>query len=284
MKVLIIEQDERLGEVYSEFLDDLAHEAIVVTSLAAAHREFEAQAPDAVILDVDFPDRGGLAFLESPRVRRSAVPVIAVSGSAGEALALRCLRLGAIDFLAKPVPFDRLQSLLSFLDVYTLNGEGPRRRMPRLAVAIPLLLRYEVEWTAIDLSPFGVKVPHQASLQLGATVALSFALPDGRSPLTVNAVLVRTDAEGHLLSFVDLSEAAFRRLVDFFKGTSSDPVAMFRLGLAYEFGRGVAQDRAEALRWYRASASQGHEQAVRRLRAVSEEWQEGRIPATQAIE
>jgi CheY-like chemotaxis protein len=278
MKVLIIEQDGRLGEVYGRFLGDLTHDAIVVTTMAAAYREIETQAPDAVILDVDFPERAGLEFLESHHARRSAVPLIAVSGSAGEAVALECLRLGAIDFLAKPVPFERLRALLSFLEVYTLHAEGPRRRAPRLAVPIPLLLRYEVEWTAIDLSPFGVKVPGQTWLQPGATVALSFALPDGRPPLSVNAVLVRTDAEGHVLSFVDLSEAAFRRLADFFKGTTSDPVAMFRLGLAYEFGRGVAHDRAEALRWYRASASLGHAQAARRLRAVSEESQEGRVP------
>ena len=133
------------------------------------------------------------------------------------------------------------------------------------------MFRYEVEWTAIDLSPFGVKVSRQAWLQPGATVALSFALPDGKPPLQVKAVLVRADSEGHLFSFVDLNEAEFRRLVDFCKGLASDRVAMFRLGLAYEFGKGVAQDRSEALRWYQRSAALGLGQAQRRLKALGEE-------------
>jgi CheY-like chemotaxis protein len=277
MKLLIVEQDERLGEVYTTFLRDLAHEATLVTTATAAYRELETQAPDAVLLDVDLPERAGLVFLESHQVRRSAVPLIAVSATAGDTLALQCLRLGALDFLAKPVPFERLRSLLSFLEIYTLQAEGPRRRSPRLIAPIPLLFRYEVEWTAIDLSPFGVKVPRQASLQPGATVALSFALLDGRPPLNVKAVLVRTDSEGHLFSFVDLSEAEFRRLVDFCEGATSDPVAMFRLGLAYEFGRKVAQDRAEAVRWYRGAAALGHAPAAQRLRALSEEWKEGPV-------
>ena len=107
--------------------------------------------------------------------------------------------------------------------------------------------------------------------QPGATVALGFALPDGKPPLQVKAVLVRADSEGHLFSFVDLNEAEFRRLVDFCKGLASDRMAMFRLGLAYEFGKGVAQDRSEALRWYQRSAALGLGQAQRRLKALGEE-------------
>jgi CheY-like chemotaxis protein len=270
MTVLIVEQDKRLGEIYADFLRDLGYEAVLVASLEGAGRELETQSPDVVMLDVDFPERAALAFLESQGARPAAVPIIAVSGAESEQLALQCLRLGALDFLAKPVPFERLRALLSFLETHTLNAEGSQRRVPRPVVAIPLLVRYEVEWTSVDLSPFGVKVPRQAWLQPGASVALSFALPDGRPPLNVNAVLVRTDAEGHLFSFVGLSEAAFRRLVEFCRNTTSDPAAMFRLGLAYEFGKGVVQDRNEAARWYRESASFGHEGAANRLRILDE--------------
>jgi CheY-like chemotaxis protein len=271
MKLLIVGQDERLGEVYSTFIRDLAHEAILVTTVDAASRELEAHAPDAVILDVDLPGRAGLVFLESEQARWSTVPLIAVSETATETLALQCLKLGALDFLAKPVPFERLRSLLSFLEVHTLQVDGPRRRVPRVAVPIPLTFRYEVEWPAIDLSPFGVRVSRQAWLQPGATVALSFPLPDGKPSLQVKAVLVRAEADGHLFSFVDLNEAEFRRLVDFCKGIASDRMAMFRLALAYEFGKGVARDRPEALRWYEKSAALGLEQARRRLRALGEE-------------
>ncbi len=271
MRVLIVEQDERLGQVYADFLRDLTHEATVVMTIDAAYRELETRGPEVVILDVDLPGNAALVFLESHQVRRSAVPLIAVSDTAAEQLALQYLRLGAIDFLAKPVPFERLRSLLGFLEIYTGQAEALQRRMPRLAVAIPLLVRSEVEWTTMNLSPFGVKVPRQAWLQLGATVGLSFALPDGRPPLNVTAVLIRTDPEGHLLSFVNLSEADFRRITDFCNGAMSDRAAIFRMGLAHEFGKGLPLNRAEAVRWYRRSASLGDERAVQRLRALGEE-------------
>jgi TPR repeat protein len=173
-----------------------------------------------------------------------------------------------VDFLAKPVPFDRLRSLLAYLEDQAVPGDGARRRVPRLAAPITLRLAYEVEWAAIDLSPFGVKVPLQAWLQPGATVSLTFPLPDGRAPLRLQAVLVRTDPDGHLLSFVNLSDADFRRLVDFCRGVTSDGEAMFRLGLAYEFGKGLARDPGAAVRWYRRAASQGYERAAQRLRAL----------------
>ncbi len=270
MTILIVEQDKRWAELYADFLRELGHRAVVVASLEAAARKLEAAAPDAIVLDVDFPERGGLAFLETTAALVPRVPVIVVSAAASEELALRCLRLGALDFLPKPVPFERVQSLLAVLETHTVHPEGVARRAPRPVVAIPMLVSYQVEWTSVDLSPFGVKVPRQAWLQPGATVGLSFALPDGRPPLHVNAVLVRTDAEGHLFSFVGLNETAFRRLVDFCRSTTSDPAAMFRLGLAYEFGKGVAQDAGQAARWYRDSAALGHGPAAQRLRVLEE--------------
>lgn len=109
------------------------------------------------------------------------------------------------------MPFERLRSLLAFLEIYTGQAEAPQRRMPRLAVAILLLVRSEVEWTTIDLSPFGVKVPRQAS-------------------------------------FVNLSEADFRRITDFCSGVMSDRAAIFRMGLAHEFeGAAAGSCRSRAL-------------------------------------
>lgn len=271
MKILVVEQDKRLGEIYTEFLRDLTYEATLVTTIDDAYHELETWAPDVVMLDLDLPRNAGLSFLESHQVRRSAVPVLPVSASGTENLALQCLRLGAIDFLAKPVPFERLRSLLSFLQIYTVNAEGPQRRVPRLACPIPLRVGFEVEWTAIDISPFGVKVPRQAWLQPGATVTLSFALPDDKPPLDVKAMLVRSDREGDFFSFVNLSEAVLRRLLGFCKGATCDRVAMFRVGLACEFGTRLAQDRAEAMGWYRRSASLGYKRAAQRLRALGEE-------------
>ena len=44
--------------------------------------------------------------------------------------------------------------------------------------------------------------------------------------------------------------------------------AQFNLGIMFENGRGVAQDRAEAIQWYRLAAVQGHERATAVLRRL----------------
>ena len=49
---------------------------------------------------------------------------------------------------------------------------------------------------------------------------------------------------------------------------NGDAEAQFNLGTMFENGRGVAQDRAEAIRWYRLAAAQGHAKATAALRRL----------------
>jgi TPR repeat protein len=46
-----------------------------------------------------------------------------------------------------------------------------------------------------------------------------------------------------------------------------DPDAQYELGFMYENGIGVMEDKAEAIRWFRLAADQGHENARNNLRA-----------------
>ena len=54
----------------------------------------------------------GLEFLQLPLVRDARVPIIVISGVTTEEQAQECLRLGALDFTQKPIPFAYLQSLV----------------------------------------------------------------------------------------------------------------------------------------------------------------------------
>ena len=61
------------------------------------------------------PGMSGLEFVQLPPVRAAGIPVVAVSGVATEHQARECLRLGAADFIAKPVPLERLGEVLEVL-------------------------------------------------------------------------------------------------------------------------------------------------------------------------
>jgi DNA-binding NtrC family response regulator len=63
---------------------------------------------DMVLLDVSLPDGDGVSFLERLRAGGTDVPVVMMSGHATVDAAVRATRLGAIDFLEKPLSTDRL--------------------------------------------------------------------------------------------------------------------------------------------------------------------------------
>jgi CheY-like chemotaxis protein len=226
MNILLAESDPRLADVYADFLRGLGHDARFVSGASAALDQIQGWPPDVVVLDMALTSTER-SLLEHPVVQASGIPIIAVVAGATERLGRECLRLGAVDFLPKPVSFERLTAIISWLEIYAVEG-GDRRRLPRAAVHIPMRVRAETQWTSLDLSPVGVKMPPQAWIEPGATVSLLFALPDGGAPLHLKAVLSRAEPDGHIFTFVNLSDAEFKRLADYSR-SAAPPVTVRRV-------------------------------------------------------
>jgi DNA-binding response OmpR family regulator len=223
MKVLVVEDELEVGAVFSDFLLELGHEPILARSAEAALSSLQNAEPDAIILDMNLPGMSGLDFLQLRPIRESGLPIVAVSGVATEAQARECLRLGAVDFVGKPVPFERLRVVLSYIEPHALfrqQTEAPtrpeRRRAPRLSVEMPVrVIEYSgAEWetAAMNLSPFGIKVRLVSSVHPGAATRLLFTPPDGGTPIQVMCLLVRQDRDGYVFYFVNLTAGEFQRL------------------------------------------------------------------------
>jgi DNA-binding response OmpR family regulator len=222
MRVLVVEDEGPLGEVFRDFLAEMGHDAVVVPSAEAALGSLERQRPDAVILDINLPGMSGLDFLQLRPVREAALPIVAISGVATESQARECLRLGALDFVGKPVPLERLNEMLMFLEPQALTrrrAEAPlqeRRRGPRARIGFPVRI-VESKGTAWDgvcteLSATGMKVRSGATLAEGAAVKLLFTPPDGAAAVEVISLVVRIDRDATAFSFVHLANAEARRL------------------------------------------------------------------------
>ena len=84
------------------------HEAAVCDSAAKALELARAEAFDLIFCDVVMPGKDGLSFLENLRTSGNQTPVVMMSGQAHIEMAVRATRLGALDFLEKPVSTDRL--------------------------------------------------------------------------------------------------------------------------------------------------------------------------------
>lgn len=225
MRVLVVEDEPDVGAVFRDLLLELGHQPLIARSAEAALGQLKTERPDAIILDINLPGMSGLDFLKLRPIRESGVPVVAVSGVATENQARECLRLGALDFVGKPVPIDRLSEVLTYIEPHALyrkhaeaGQQMERRRSSRAAIIMPVrVTEYSgAVWDgmSVDLSAFGIKVRSTAKIRAGSAAKVQFPLPDGGTPVQVMSLLVRVDPHGHGFCFVNLTGADFQRITD----------------------------------------------------------------------
>ena len=104
-RVLVVDDDPRIGKVLRIKLGLSGYDVITTTSGAEAIQIVRTQEPDVMLLDVLMPDVTGMDVLEKVRAF-SQVPVIIFTGRPD--IAQLALKLGANDFIAKPFNPDLL--------------------------------------------------------------------------------------------------------------------------------------------------------------------------------
>jgi two-component system nitrogen regulation response regulator NtrX len=107
-RILVIDDERSIRETLSEILTDEGYAVTAVESGEDGLRRFLDEAFDLVFLDVWLRDRDGLSLLEAADGRLSEVPVVMISGHANVETAVRAVRLGAYDFLEKPLSLERV--------------------------------------------------------------------------------------------------------------------------------------------------------------------------------
>ena len=224
MRVLVVEDEQDVGDVFIDYLLELGHEPLLVRSAEDALGTLASERPDAILLDINLPGMSGLEFLQLPPIRESGVPIVAVSGIATESQARECLRLGAVDFVGKPLPLDRLQEVLAYIEPHVrerkLSAKASEPRDRRLYSRAPLTVPVRVaeyggtQWeaTSVDVSVGGIRVSARAAARPGSVARLSFTLPDGGATTTIMALLVRLDIAGYAFSFVKPTPEETERL------------------------------------------------------------------------
>jgi len=121
LKVLIVEDERPVAEVFSDFLRSQGHEALLAESAEAGLEMLDRFNPDAMIVDLYLPGMSGVELLRLLKERRPALPSVVISGVMSEEEAGQCLRLGAVDVLRKPVSLDRLEATLDVLQVQAFD-------------------------------------------------------------------------------------------------------------------------------------------------------------------
>jgi two-component system nitrogen regulation response regulator NtrX len=106
--LLIVDDDANTLASLARAFRLAGHEATVCDNAARALELVKSQPFDMMMSDVVMPGKDGLSLLEDMRGQGISLPVVMISGQANIEMAVRATRLGAIDFLEKPLSTDKL--------------------------------------------------------------------------------------------------------------------------------------------------------------------------------
>jgi DNA-binding NtrC family response regulator len=106
--ILIVDDEASTLASLSRAFRLAGHEATVCDNAARALELARSQPFDLILSDVVMPRRDGLALLEDLKAAGVAAPVVMMSGQAHVEMAVRATRLGALDFLEKPLSTEKL--------------------------------------------------------------------------------------------------------------------------------------------------------------------------------
>jgi DNA-binding NtrC family response regulator len=110
--VLIVDDDANTREALAALAAQEGFTTALAGSLAEARIQLVRQRPDVVLMDLRLPDGSGIDLLEDLD-DRSSIETILITGHASVESAVEALRLGASDYLTKPVNLQRLKAVLS---------------------------------------------------------------------------------------------------------------------------------------------------------------------------
>ena len=100
--VLVVEDDETIGESLAAVLRNEGYDVRLTTDAAGALARADEAAPDVVLLDLGLPDADGLTVCRQLRARFEAVRIIVVTARADEADVVVGFDTGADDYVTKP--------------------------------------------------------------------------------------------------------------------------------------------------------------------------------------
>ena len=110
--ILIIDDEETLSYFLKESLRE-EYEVLLAPTGRRGLEEFENNPVDLVLLDLKLPDLDGLDILRYIRAGESDIPVIVLTGHAEVASAVEAMRLGAYDYLEKPLDVGALKERIA---------------------------------------------------------------------------------------------------------------------------------------------------------------------------
>ncbi len=127
--ILVVDDEEGIRRSLKGVLEDEGYRVLLAEDGDKALSLMEEESPDLVLLDIWMPGKDGMVVLEEIRRGWPMLPVVMISGHGSIDLAVRATKLGAYDFVEKPLSLDKvLLTLRNALNYSFLEEENRRLR------------------------------------------------------------------------------------------------------------------------------------------------------------
>ncbi len=138
--ILIIDDEADISQTIEEILNDEGYECVTAKDGQTARNALKKQAPDLILLDIWMPDIDGISLLkEWKEGGLTTAPVIMMSGHGTIETAVEATRLGAYDFLEKPLSLAKLLLTVErALDAHRLQCENTTLRSRFSTISEPV--------------------------------------------------------------------------------------------------------------------------------------------------
>jgi DNA-binding NtrC family response regulator len=128
-RILVVDDESEIRTLLQEILTEEGYQVTTAQNAAVARERRQQSEPDLVLLDIWMPDTDGISLLKEWSDAGDICPVVMMSGHGTVDTAVEATRLGAVDFIEKPVSLTKLLHTIERALEEGAGGRAPRRSL-----------------------------------------------------------------------------------------------------------------------------------------------------------
>lgn len=219
MKLLVVEDEARLGHLLKQSLAEHAHIVNWVTTCAAANDALAETSYDLIVVDIGLPDGDGLTLIREWRESGFSEPILILSARDSREDRVKGLDLGADDYLPKPFGMDELLARMRAL----LRRQAARKQTV-----------YEHNGITLDLLAHVVKIGDQQLDLTAREYALMTIFVQNAGRILTRSLIAEKIWDSHFDVDTNLIDVYMSRLRSKVSAMSGKPMFKTIRGIGYQ--------------------------------------------------